>query len=179
VAPLADLGDRLGGQLITPADDAYDQARKVWNAMIDKRPAGIARCSGVADVMEVVNYAREKNMAVTVRGGGHNVAGKALRDGAITIDLGEMNGVHVDPMKKRARAEGGARWGAFDRETLAHDLVTTGGTVGTTGIGGLTLGGGLGWLMRKHGLSCDNVVSANVLLGSPRWRRELRRCHVV
>jgi FAD/FMN-containing dehydrogenase len=168
VAPLADLGDRLGGQLITPADDAYDQARKVWNAMIDKRPAGIARCSGVADVMEVVNYAREKNMAVTVRGGGHNVAGKALRDGAITIDLGEMNGVHVDPMKKRARAEGGARWGAFDRETLAHDLVTTGGTVGTTGIGGLTLGGGLGWLMRKHGLSCDNVVSANVVTADGR-----------
>jgi FAD/FMN-containing dehydrogenase len=167
-SPLAELGDRLGGSLITPADDGYDEARKVWNAMIDKRPAAIARCFGVADVMEVVNYAREKKIAVTVRGGGHNVAGKALRDGAITIDLGGMHGIRVDPLTKRARAEGGVRWAAFDRETLAHDLVTTGGTVGTTGIGGLTLGGGLGWLMRKHGLSCDNVVSADVVTADGR-----------
>lgn len=168
ISPLDELGNLLGGDLITPAHDRYDEARKVWNGMIDKRPAAIARCTGVADVIEVVNLARDKKIDVTVRGGGHNVAGKALRDGAITIDLGPMHGIWVDPAKKRARAQGGVKWGAFDRETLALDLVTTGGTVGTTGIAGLTLGGGLGWLMRKHGLSCDNVVSANVVTADGR-----------
>jgi len=165
---LEDLGDLLGGNLITPTSEAYDSSRKVWNAMIDKHPAAIARCSGVADVMQVVNYARDNKIAVTVRGGGHNVAGKAVRDGAITIDLGPMHGIWVDPGKKRARAQGGVRWGAFDRDTTALNLVTTGGTVGTTGIGGLTLGGGLGWLMRKHGLSCDNVLSAEVVTADGR-----------
>ena len=167
-SPLDDLGKLLGGDLITPEHDGYDDARKVWNAMIDKRPAAIARCSGVADVIDVVNYARDRNIGVTVRGGGHNVAGKSLRDGAITIDLGRMHGIWVDPGRKRARAQGGVRWSAFDRETLALDLCTTGGTVGTTGVGGLTLGGGLGWLMRKHGLSCDNVISAEVVTADGR-----------
>lgn len=165
---LEDLNKLLGGGLITPENGAYDDARKVWNGMIDKHPAAIARCSGAADIMEVVNYARDRNIAVSVRGGGHNVAGKSVRDGAITIDLGRMHGVWVDPGKKRARAQGGVRWGAFDRETLALNLVTTGGTVGSTGIGGLTLGGGLGWVMRKYGLSCDNVLSADVVTADGR-----------
>ena len=158
-----DLGERLTGDLITPAHEGYDQARKLWNGMVDKRPAAIARCTGVADIIEVLNYAHGKGIAVSVRGGGHNVAGKALRNGAITIDLGQMNGVRVDGGAKRVRVQGGARWAALDRETLAMDLYTTGGTVGTTGVAGLTLGGGFGWLMRKHGLSCDNVVGADVV----------------
>jgi FAD/FMN-containing dehydrogenase len=119
--------------------------------------------------MAVGKYARDKNLPATVRGGGHNVAGKALRDGAITIDLGAMHGIWVDPIHKRARAQGGARWSAFDRETLALKLFTTGGTVSSTGIGGLTLGGGLGWIMRKYGLSCDNVVSADVVTADGRF----------
>lgn len=160
---LGDLAGQLRGDLILPGQKGYDDARKVWNGMIDKHPAGIARCTGVADVIDVVTYAREKNIPVSVRGGGHNVAGKSVSDGGITIDLGEMQAIRVDPARKRARVQGGARWGAFDRETLAFDLVTTGGTVSSTGVGGLTLGGGLGWLMREHGLSCDNVVSADVV----------------
>ncbi len=165
---LDDLAGLIRGDLITPGQDRYDEARKVWNAMIDKHPAAIARCTGAADVMEVVKYARDKNIAVTVRGGGHSVAGKSMRDGAIMIDLGEMHGVWVDAGKKRARAQGGARWGAFDRETTALNLVTTGGTVSSTGISGLTLGGGLGWVMRKYGLSCDNVMSADVVTADGR-----------
>ena len=163
-AHLDDLAGRLQGPLITPEHDQYEQARQVWNAMIDRRPAAIARCSGVADVVDVVRFARDTGMDISVRGGGHNVAGKAVRDDAIMIDLGLMNGVWVDPGNKRARVQGGARWGAFDNETLVHNLATTGGTVGTTGVGGLTLGGGVGWLARKHGLSCDNVVSADMVL---------------
>ncbi|HUD96321.1 MAG TPA: FAD-binding oxidoreductase, partial [Woeseiaceae bacterium] len=145
-----------------------DAMRRVWNGMIDRRPAAIARCTGAADVMAVVKYAQDHGIPVTVRGGGHHVAGKAVRDGAIVIDLAPMQGIRVDRDKKRARAEGGLRWGAFDHETLAHGLYTTGGTVSITGIGGLTLGGGLGWLMRKHGLSCDNLVGADVVTADGR-----------
>lgn len=162
-AKLAELEDILRGDVILPGDTAYESSRQVWNGMIDKYPSAIARCSGAADVMDTVKFARDNNLPATVRGGGHNVAGKALKDGAITIDLGDMNGVWVDPKTKTARAQGGTRWRAFDRETLALNLATTGGTVSSTGIGGLTLGGGLGWLMRKHGLSCDNVMSADVV----------------
>ncbi|MGA8203780.1 MAG: FAD-binding oxidoreductase [Woeseiaceae bacterium] len=161
--PLVDLRKMLRGELIVPGDAAYDDARKLWNGMIDKRPLAIARCTGVADVIDVVRYARKKNLPVSVRGGGHNVAGKALRDGAITIDLSPMRGIRVNPEKKTGRAQGGALWAALDHETTAFKLVTTGGTVSTTGIGGLTLGGGLGWLMRKYGLACDNLVSADVI----------------
>ena len=163
-ASLDDLAERLQGPLITPSHDNYDQVRSVWNAMIDRRPAAIAQCAGVADVVDVVRFARKTGMDISVRGGGHNVAGKAVRDDAIMIDLGNMNGVWVDPAEKRAITQGGTRWGAFDNETLVHNLATTGGTVGATGVGGLTLGGGIGWLARKHGLSCDNVVSANLVL---------------
>jgi FAD/FMN-containing dehydrogenase len=168
-SPMDELARLLRGDLITPNHARYDEARKLWNGMIDKRPAAIARCSGVADIIDVVKFARDNNIAVTVRGGGHNIAGKALRDGAVTIDLGGMHGVWVDAKNKRARAEGGVKWGAFDRETLAMNLYTTGGTVTSTGIGGLTLGGGLGWLMRKHGLSCDNLISANMVTADGRY----------
>jgi FAD/FMN-containing dehydrogenase len=161
--PLDDLSQLLRGELITPANPAYDDARKLWNGMVDKRPLAIARCTGVADVIDVVRYARQKGLPVSVRGGGHNVAGKALRDGAIAIDLSPMRGIRISPERKLGRAQGGARWAAFDHESVAFDLVTTGGTVSTTGIGGLTLGGGLGWLMRKYGLACDNLVSADVV----------------
>ena len=163
-SPLDELAGRLQGLLITPGHDGYEQSRRVWNAMIDRRPAAIARCSGVADVVEVVRFARESGMDISIRGGGHNVAGKAVRDDAIMIDLGGMDGVWVDPGNRRARVQGGTRWGTFDNETLIHNLATTGGTVGTTGVGGLTLGGGIGWLAREHGLSCDNVVSADMVL---------------
>jgi len=161
--PFEDLGSVVRGETLTPGDSGYDAARQLWNGMIDKRPAAIARCSGVADVINTVNYARENSHAVSVRGGGHSVSGKASRDGAIMIDLSQMGSVRVDPTKKTAIAEGGAIWGDFDHETRAFDLVCTGGTVSSTGIGGLTLGGGLGWLMRKYGLACDNLVSADVV----------------
>ena len=164
-----DLASLLRGKLITSAQADYDAMRSVWNDMIDRHPAAVARCTGVADVMAVVNYARDRGIPVTVRGGGHHVAGKAIRDGAIVIDLALMQGMQVDPDEQRARAEGGLRWGAFDHETLAHGLYTTGGTVSVTGIGGLTLGGGLGWLMRKHGLSCDNLVGADVVTADGRF----------
>ncbi|MGB5353422.1 MAG: FAD-binding oxidoreductase [Woeseia sp.] len=166
---LDELAARLRGNLVAPGDASYNVERKVWNGMIDKHPAAIARCSGVADVVDVVRFARDKDIAVSVRGGGHNVAGKALKDDAVTIDLSSMNSVRVDPKARTARAGGGARWAALDRETLAFDLVTTGGTVSSTGVGGLTLGGGLGWLMRKHGLACDNLVSADVVTADGRF----------
>jgi FAD/FMN-containing dehydrogenase len=167
-ATTGELGEILRGEVITPSDPAYDGARRLWNGMIDKHPAAIARCSGVADVIDVVNFSRKRGLPVTVRGGGHNVAGKALRDGAIAIDLSPMRGIRVDPNLRTGRAQGGVLWGEFDRETLVFDLVCTGGTVSTTGVAGLTLGGGLGWLMRKHGLSCDNLVSADIVTADGR-----------
>jgi len=161
--PLGDLRASLRGELLTSAEPAYDEARKLWNGMFDKRPAAIARCTGTADVISAVKFARSNDLAVSVRGGGHNVAGKALRDGALAIDLSPMKGLRVDPKTKTARAQGGVTWGQFDRETVAFDLVSTGGTVSTVGIAGLTLGGGIGWLMRKYGLACDNLVSVDIV----------------
>jgi len=161
--PLGDLRASLRGELLTSADPAYDEARKLWNGMFDKRPAAIARCVGTADVISAVKFARSNDLAVSVRGGGHNVAGKALRDGALAIDLSPMKGLRVDPKAKTARAQGGVTWGQFDRETVAFDLVSTGGTVSTVGIAGLTLGGGIGWLMRKYGLVSDNLVSVDIV----------------
>jgi FAD/FMN-containing dehydrogenase len=160
---LDDLKAALRTRLILPADPGYDEARQVWNGMINRRPAAIARCGSAEDVIRVVGFAREHELPVSVRGGGHNVAGKAVRDGAIMIDLGPMQGVRVDAGRRRGFAEGGARWASFDTATTAKGLVTTGGTIASTGVGGLTLGGGLGWLMRRHGLSCDNLVGAEVV----------------
>lgn len=151
------------GALIRPDDEGYDAARVVFNAMIDRRPALIARCSGVADVIAAVNFARENELVVAVRGGGHSVPGYGVCDGGIVIDLSPMKGIWVDPASRTARAQAGVTWGEFDRETQQFGLATTGGRVTHTGISGLTLGSGSGWLERKHGLSCDNLVSAEVV----------------
>ena len=157
------LSARHVGELIDPGHAGYDEARRVWNGMIDRRPALIARCGGVDDVVAAIGFARERDLAIAIRGGGHSAAGLAVGDDALVIDLGAMNTVSVDPTAAVARAGGGAKWGQFDVATTAHGLATTGGAISTTGIGGLTLGGGLGYLMRSHGLSCDNLRGAEVV----------------
>src|SRR3989454_6353969 len=156
------LKTSLRGPLLRSGAAGYDDARQVWNGMIDRHPALIARCAGVADVLAAVNFARTHHVLVSVRGGGHNAPGIAVCQGGLMIDLAGMRSVRVDPVRRTARAEGGATWGDFDRETQAFGLATTGGIVSDTGIGGLTLGGGLGWLAGKYGLSCDNLLSAGV-----------------
>jgi FAD/FMN-containing dehydrogenase len=153
----------LRGAHLLQGEDGYDAVRKIYNAMIDHRPAIIARCTGVADVIHAVNFARNNDLLVSVRGGGHNVSGNAVCEGGLMIDLSPMKSVRVDPEGKTARAEAGVTWGEFDRETQAFGLATTGGLVSTTGIAGLTLGGGLGWLMGNHGLACDNLISVDVV----------------
>lgn len=154
---------RLGGKLLKPGDAEYDPARTIYNRMIDKQPQLIVRCAGVADVLQSVDFARSNNLLVAVRGGGHNVTGNALCEGGLVIDLSQMKGIRVDPVNRVARAEPGLTWGEFDRETQAFGLATTGGIVSTTGIAGLTLGGGLGWLMRSYGLACDNLRSVDIV----------------
>ncbi len=151
------------GELLRPGEPGYDASRKVWNGMIDKRPALIARCVGAADVVAAVNFARDHDLLLSVRGGGHNITGNAVCERGLMLDLSPMKGVRVDPAGHRARAEAGLTWGEYNRETQAFGLASTGGVVSTTGIAGLTLGGGLGWLMGKHGLSCDNLVSADIV----------------
>jgi FAD/FMN-containing dehydrogenase len=163
-ATVAALRTQLRGELLGPDDPGYDRARQVWNAMIDRRPALIARCAGVADVMTVVKFARAHDALVSVRGGGHNVPGNAVCDHGIMIDLSRMKGIRVDPAERTVRAEGGVLWGEFDHETQAFGLATTGGSISDTGIAGLTLGGGIGWLGGKHGLACDNLLAADVVL---------------
>ena len=158
-----ELASAFRGELIRPGDDRYESARRIWNGMIDKRPALIARCTGVADIVTAVDFAREAGLLVAVRGGGHNVAGNAVCDEGVVIDLSAQKGVHVDPAARTARAQPGATWGEFDHETQHFGLATTGGEVSTTGIGGLTLGGGFGWLARKYATACDNLLSANVV----------------
>jgi FAD/FMN-containing dehydrogenase len=153
----------LRGGYLLRGDDGYEAARKIYNAMIDHRPAIIARCAGAADVIAAVNFARNNGLLVSVRGGGHNVSGNAVCDGGLMIDLSPMKSVRVDPQGKAAHAEAGVTWGEFDRETQAFGLATTGGLVSTTGIAGLTLGGGLGWLMGNYGLACDNLISVDVV----------------
>ena len=145
------------GRLLRPTDPGYDDVRRVHNGLIDKRPAVIARCHGAADVVDAVQLARKLGLAISVRGGGHNVAGRATIDDGLMIDLSPMKGIHVDATARTARAQGGVLWKEFNRETQLHGLATTGGVVGSTGIAGLTLGGGLGWLMPKYGLALDNL----------------------
>jgi FAD/FMN-containing dehydrogenase len=165
---IASLRQHCHGPVLLPNDDGYDMARQLWNGMLDKRPAIIARCTGVADVLACVNFARTHNVLVAVRGGDHSVAGNASCDGGLMLDLSLMKNVRVDPVKQTARAGGGARWGDFDHETQAFGLATTGGTNTDTGIAGLTLGGGLGWLAGKYGLTCDNLLSADVVTAEGR-----------
>jgi FAD/FMN-containing dehydrogenase len=162
-AAVHDFAANLRGPLLHPGDSGYDEARKVWNGMIDRRPALVARCAGTADVIAAVRFARSHGLLVSVKGGGHNITGNAVCDSGLMIDLSPMKSVRVDPLKRIARAEGGLTWGEYNRETQAFGLASTGGVVSTTGIAGLTLGGGLGWLMGKHGLSCDNLLSADLV----------------
>ena len=158
----------MHGQLLTPSEPEYDQARRVWNAMIDKRPAVIARCAGEADVVRSVQFAQDQDLRVAVRGGGHSVAGYSTCDGGLLIDLSTMKGLRVDPARRTALAQPGLRLGEFDRETQEFGLATPLGIVANTGIAGLTLGGGLGWLNGKYGLACDNLLSAHVVTASGR-----------
>ena len=162
-ATARELRGALRGELVLPGDAAYDEARSVWNGTVDRRPALIARCAGSSDVIAAVGLARREGLTVAVRGGSHNVAGNATCDGGLVIDLSPMKGVRVDAQARAARAEGGLTWGEFDKQTQAFGLATTGGLVSSTGIAGFTLGGGLGWLMRKYGLACDNLIGADVV----------------
>ena len=162
------LGFSLRGRLLRPDDDDYDAVRRVWNGMVDKRPALIAQCAASADVVDVVRFARAHELLVSVRGGGHNIAGKSVCEGGLMIDLSRMNRVSVDPQRRTARVEGGARLGDLDRATQAFGLATTAGVVTTTGVAGLTLGGGMGRLGRKHGLACDNVISVELVTADGR-----------
>jgi FAD/FMN-containing dehydrogenase len=159
----AELAEYFRGQLLKPADVGYEDARKVHNGLVDKRPALIARCHGVADVVDAIDLTRRVGLEVAVRGGGHNVAGRATIDGGVMIDLAPMKGIHVDPKSRTALAQGGVTWGELNRETQLYGLAVTGGVVSTTGIAGLTLGGGLGWLMGKYGLALDNLRAVELV----------------
>ncbi|HTE47218.1 MAG TPA: FAD-binding oxidoreductase, partial [Gemmatimonadaceae bacterium] len=158
----------FGGEILRPSAPDYDVARKVWNGMIDRRPAYIARCKSVADVQSAIRFALDENLAISVRGGGHNAAGLAVCDDGVVIDLSGMRDVVIDPVGRTARVSGGATWGEFDRAAGQHGLATTGGAVSTTGVAGLTLGGGLGWLMRSYGMTCDNLIGAEVVTADGR-----------
>jgi FAD/FMN-containing dehydrogenase len=160
------LREQLSGEVVAPGGPGYEQARRVHNGMIDRRPALIARCRGTADVQAAVRFGREHGHEIAVRGGGHNVAGNAVCDGGLAIDLSTMRGVHVDVRARRARAQGGATWGDYNRETQLHGLASTGGVVSTTGVAGLTLGGGLGWLMGKYGLAVDCLRALEIVTAS-------------
>jgi FAD/FMN-containing dehydrogenase len=162
-ATTRELREALRGELVLPGDAEYDEARSVWNGMIDRRPALIARCTGTSDVIAAIGFARSEGLDAAVRGGSHNVAGNATCDGGLVIDLSPMKGVRVDSEARTVRAQGGLTWGELDAETQAFGLATTGGLVTTTGVAGFTLGGGIGWMMRKYGLACDNLISADLV----------------
>jgi FAD/FMN-containing dehydrogenase len=161
--PRTALPEGFRGELLGPGSEAYESSRRVFNGMIDRRPALIARCRGVSDVQAAIGYARANDLPVAIRGGGHNTAGHGTCDGGVLIDLSLMRTARVEPASRTVRADPGCTWTDFDTETVAHGLATTGGTVGSTGIGGLTLGGGLGFLMGSFGLSCDNLLSVDLV----------------
>ncbi|GAB3639612.1 FAD-binding oxidoreductase [Spirosoma arcticum] len=160
---IAALSTTFNGPLLRPGEDGYDQARAVWNGMIDKCPALIARCTNAADVVSSIRFAQTHHLLVSVRGGGHNVAGNAVCADGLMIDLSPMKAIRVDVVNRTVRAEAGVLWSELDQATQQHGLATTGGTVSHTGIAGLTLGGGLGWLMGRHGLTCDNLLSVDIV----------------
>ena len=162
-AAVASLRPSITGDVLVAGDAGYDGARAVWNAVIDRRPAVIVRCKGTADVIGAVRFAREQRLPISIRGGGHNVAGHAVCDGGVMIDLSPMRGVRVDPERRRAWVEGGATWGDVDRATQAFGLATPGGLISDTGVAGLTLSGGIGWLRSRLGLCIDNLVAADVV----------------
>src|SRR5437870_4568613 len=168
---ITQLSPTFTGQLLQRNDVGYDDARRVHNGLVDKRPALIARCHGTADVADAVKLARTLNLPAAVRGGGHNVAGHGTIDGGLMIDLAPMKGIHVDPAARTARAQGGVLWKEFNRETQLHGLATTGGVVASTGVAGLTLGGGIGWLMPKYGLALDNLRAAEMVMADGSVRR--------
>src|SRR5918992_5740323 len=161
-----ELGSAFGGQLIGPDDAEYGEARKVYNAMIDRRPALIARCASPDDVVKAVAFASDRDLRVAVRGGGHNGAGLGTCDDGLVIDLSALKEIDVDPGARTVRVGGGCTWGEVDRATNRHGLATPSGIISTTGVGGLTLGGGLGHLTRKHGLAIDNLLEAEMVLAS-------------
>ncbi len=160
---LEKLRPHFQGEILTPASPGYDNARRIWNGMIDRRPAAIARCTGPADVVAAVRFAAGEDLHPAVRAGGHNVAGLATLDEGLVIDVSPMKGIRVDPAAHTATAQTGLTWREFDRETQVHGLATTGGLVSATGIAGLTLGGGVGWLMGRCGLACDNTLEYDVV----------------
>jgi hypothetical protein len=189
--------ETLSGEVLRPGDAGYDEARRVHNGLIDKRPALIARCGTVREVVAAVDFGRPSGLEISIRGGGHNVAGVSVCDGGLMIDLSPMKKIDVDAERRLVRAQPGVTWSELNEQTAAHGLVVTGGVVSTTGIAGLTLGGGFGWLMPKFSLAADNLVSAEVVtadgrvltartdenadlfLGPPGRRRQLRHRHVV
>jgi FAD/FMN-containing dehydrogenase len=171
IAGLDQMTRTFTGQILQPGEPGYDDARRVHNGLVDKRPAIIARCRGTADVADAVRLARAAGLEVAVRGGGHNVSGRATIDNGLMIDLAPMKGVHVDPRNRTARAQGGVLWKELNRETQLHGLAVTGGVVSTTGIAGLTLGGGIGWLMPKYGLALDNLRSVEIVTADARVLR--------
>ncbi|MGH9174421.1 MAG: FAD-binding oxidoreductase, partial [Vicinamibacterales bacterium] len=161
----------LRGRLLLPGEEGYDAARAIWNGMIDKRPALIVQPAGVADVISAVTFARDRDLLLAIKSGGHNVAGNGLCDDGLLLDMSSMRAVHVDPRAQTAYVEGGALWGDFDHETAAFKLTATGGVVSTTGVAGLTLGGGIGWLNPKFGASCDNVLAYDIVLANGNYVR--------
>jgi FAD/FMN-containing dehydrogenase len=168
-ATVQELREAVRGEIVTPADDGYAEASRIWNGAHDgHRPALVVRCVGAADVIAAVGFARSNDLTIAVRGGGHSVAGFSTVDDGIVIDLSPMNGVRVDPVARRATAGGGSVWADVDHQTQAHGLATTGGLISTTGVAGFTLGGGIGWTMRKFGLACDNLVGADVVTADGR-----------
>jgi FAD/FMN-containing dehydrogenase len=160
---IEELRAGFSGSIIDAQTDGYDTARRVHNGLIDRRPALIARCQNAADIADAIRFARANDLGISVRGGGHNVAGRAVADDALMIDLSPMKGIRVDPAARTVRAQGGVIWRELNRETAVHGLAVTGGAISTTGIAGLTLGGGLGWLMAKHGLAADNLLGVELV----------------
>jgi FAD/FMN-containing dehydrogenase len=166
-----DFKSKLRGKLFQPDDPGYDEARKIWNAMIDRRPAMIVRCAGTADVLRSVAFARDHDLLLAVRGGGHNIAGNAICDGGLVIDLSAMKSVRIDADARLAYVEAGATLADFDHEAQAFGLATPLGIKSTTGVAGLTLGGGFGWLSRKYGLTVDNLLSAEIITADAQHKR--------